>query len=54
MKVLYMSGCTEYSAKGRGILDKTLLQKPFSMSELLRKVRDVLDTVDAAPDVRPV
>lgn len=53
MKVLYISGYTEYSAKRRGLLDekKILLQKPFSMSELVRKVREILDTV-AAPDVR--
>jgi PAS domain S-box-containing protein len=56
IKVLYISGYAEYAAKGHGILDENtiLLQKPFSMSALVRKVREVLDTVAAASDLRPV
>lgn len=53
MKVLYTSGYTECSAKKRGVLGENmvLLQKPSSMGALVRKVRDVLDSRDAALDV---
>ena len=44
IKVLYMSGYTDQSAFRNGILDKgsELLQKPFGMSTLASKVREVL------------
>jgi FixJ family two-component response regulator len=44
IKVLYMSGYTDQSAFRNGILDKgaELLQKPFGMSTLASKLREVL------------
>jgi two-component system cell cycle sensor histidine kinase/response regulator CckA len=48
-RVIYMSGYAECGVKGHGILHENavLLQKPFSMSDLLRQARQALDTVDA-------
>jgi PAS domain S-box-containing protein len=45
MKVLYMSGYTENAIGHNGTLDAgiTLLQKPFTLSALAAKVREVLD-----------
>ena len=45
MKVIYMSGYNENPIFQEGILgpDTTLIQKPFSLEELLGKVRAVLD-----------
>jgi YesN/AraC family two-component response regulator len=45
MKVLYMSGYTDNVLVGRGLLaeEKYFLQKPFSASTLIQKVRLVLD-----------
>jgi len=45
VKVLYMSGYTHDLVTQRGILasGSELLQKPFAISALLRKVRDMLD-----------
>lgn len=44
MRVLYMSGYTDQSAFRNGILDKgaELLQKPFGMSTLASKLREML------------
>jgi PAS domain S-box-containing protein len=44
IKVLYMSGYTDQSAFRNGILEKgaELLQKPFGMSTLASKLRDIL------------
>jgi PAS domain S-box-containing protein len=44
IKVLYMSGYTDQSAFRNGILDKgaQLLQKPFGMSTLASKLREIL------------
>jgi CheY-like chemotaxis protein len=44
IKVLYMSGYTDQSAFRNGILDKgaELLQKPFGMSTLASKLREIL------------
>jgi two-component system cell cycle sensor histidine kinase/response regulator CckA len=46
MKVLFMSGYTDDVIAHHGVLEPGLpfLQKPFSSNELVRKVRQVLDT----------
>ena len=45
LKVLYMSGYTEATIAHRGVLEEgtEFIQKPFSIEELARKVREVLD-----------
>ncbi len=44
LKVLFLSGYTSDMAHGRGVLqDAPFLQKPFTLTELARKVREVLD-----------
>ena len=45
MKHLYVSGYTSDIIATHGVLDKgvNFLQKPFSVKELSRKVREVLD-----------
>ena len=44
MKVIYMSGYTEYASVRQGELqqDEVLLTKPFTRSSLARTVREVL------------
>lgn len=46
IKMLYMSGYTENAIAHLGVLDRkaAFLQKPFSVTALLEKVREVLDT----------
>jgi len=46
MKVLFMSGHTENAIVHHGILDPEIafIQKPFRLSDLLRKVQEVLDS----------
>jgi two-component system cell cycle sensor histidine kinase/response regulator CckA len=46
MGVLYMSGYTDSFIAGHGVLEPEtyLVHKPFTEGELLRKVREVLDT----------
>ncbi len=50
MKILYMSGYTDNAIVHHGVLDDalTFLQKPFQVTTLLQKVREVLG---ATPDV---
>jgi two-component system cell cycle sensor histidine kinase/response regulator CckA len=43
MKVLFMSGYSEYSALDDEETGATILQKPFSLDALARNVRRVLD-----------
>jgi two-component system cell cycle sensor histidine kinase/response regulator CckA len=44
LKVLFLSGYTGSMVQGRGLLqDAPFLQKPFTLSELAQKVREVLD-----------
>jgi PAS domain S-box-containing protein len=44
LKVLFLSGYTGSTLQGRGIVpDAPFLQKPFTLSELALKVREVLD-----------
>jgi two-component system, cell cycle sensor histidine kinase and response regulator CckA len=44
MKIIYMSGYTEYPKDSRGLLgpEKVMLQKPFALATLAHKVREVL------------
>jgi PAS domain S-box-containing protein len=51
LKVLYMSGYTDDVIANHGVLDAGthLIGKPFTASELTRKVREVLDGPPAAP-----
>ena len=54
MRVVYMSGYADDVIAYHGILDEatTLVQKPFSPSTLLQKLREVLDAGKAQPPVR--
>ncbi len=53
MRVIYMSGYADDVIAYHGILDEntTLVQKPFSPSALLQKVREVLDAGKPQPPV---
>jgi DNA-binding NarL/FixJ family response regulator len=46
LKVLYVSAYTDDEVMRRGITrsDAAFIQKPFTSEELMRKVREVLDT----------
>jgi hypothetical protein len=52
MKALYMSGYTDDTVILRGALtaEKPFVQKPFTIADLARKVRAVLDTPTDSPD----
>jgi two-component system cell cycle sensor histidine kinase/response regulator CckA len=58
MKVLYMSGHTDNSIGQRGVLAEgiSLLHKPFTEEELVRKLREVLDAgkQDLLPEEIPI
>jgi PAS domain S-box-containing protein len=53
VKVLYMSGYTENVIGHNGTLEAgvRLLQKPFNLRDLKRRVREVLDTTPTPPEV---
>jgi DNA-binding response OmpR family regulator len=53
LPVLYMSGYSEQiaSSQPRLIATHTLLQKPFTSTELVSKVRDVLDRAQRSSGV---
>jgi FixJ family two-component response regulator len=46
LKVLYMSGYTDNAIVNRGLLEDgtNFIQKPFTRLEILRKIREVLET----------
>ena len=46
IKVLFMSGYTESTAVQKGILElkSGFLQKPFSANDLIKKVREIIDS----------
>ena len=46
MKVLFITGYAENAAVGNGLLERgmEILTKPFAMSALAKKVRDMLET----------
>lgn len=46
MKVLYMSGYTEYAVVNQGVMERvqSFIWKPFSNAALAQKVREVLDS----------
>ncbi len=48
IKVLYMSGFTDNAIQHHGVLDKGIqfISKPFNPSDLLEKIREVLDVPD--------
>jgi FixJ family two-component response regulator len=45
LRILYMSGYTDDEISVHGVLapDVTLLEKPFTLQDLARQVREVLD-----------
>jgi DNA-binding response OmpR family regulator len=45
MKILYISGYTDNAIVHHGVLEKGIdyIQKPFTIEELARKIRAVLD-----------
>jgi CheY-like chemotaxis protein len=55
MQVLYMSGYTDEALGTHGMLEEgiALLEKPFTRGSLLRKIREVLDSVRTRPSVAP-
>lgn len=58
LKILYMSGYTEYAVAKQGVLERvhSFIWKPFSNAALAEKVRQVLDgyvPADGDPQIPP-
>jgi DNA-binding NtrC family response regulator len=55
MQIFYMSGYTDSELAPFGITEpaKTIIPKPFRPLDLIRKVRELLDTPKAASDNSP-
>ena len=43
IKILYMSGYAEEALVGRPVLESALIEKPFAVDALARRVRETLE-----------
>jgi two-component SAPR family response regulator len=50
LPILFASGYTDEAVVSHGVLDNNLnfIQKPFTLDDVARKVRDLLDARDSA------
>jgi hypothetical protein len=55
MKMLFVSGYAEKTVLQHGAInvEEAFLQKPFSLRDLFKKVREVLDVRNGLPPLRP-